>query len=177
MQSASYLGSASRPIREQPEWPESCGMILRLINPPAPPRLGPIQGRESMPALLGPTRIIRGTAVVVILALLLAPVLHSYHLISEPHIFCPIHGHLESTESTGTGDSVPAERGDHEDEDLSCLLAASSAYADGPETCFSLVDALPDAGTAGEHASSVILVLDVTASAPKHSPPAWATIS
>jgi hypothetical protein len=121
--------------------------------------------------------IIRGTSILVALVLFWAPLLHAFHLIAEPHIFCPVHGHLESIVDRGTEESDAPDRSEHEDEDLSCIAAAISAVGEEPGPCLVPLLTLLCAGTIASRPSSVITVRDLTSAAPKQSPPTEATIS
>ena len=119
----------------------------------------------------------RVLATLVAVVLFLAPLLYSFHLITEPHVFCPLHGHLESTLDHGTGESVPHDRRDeHKNEDTACLVAASSANAEESVSCFGLLACQADSGILVEKVSSAIVVGDLTAVAPKHSPPPEAIV-
>ena len=117
-------------------------------------------------------------ATLVAVVLFLAPLLHSFHLIIEPHVYCPVHGHLESARDLDTGESIPPERpDDHEDVDAACLVAASSANAEDSGSYFGLLVGPSDSGLLVERVSSVEVVRDLTAAAPKHSPPPEGIVS
>jgi len=114
---------------------------------------------------------LRLVAVLVSLVLLASPLFHAFHLISEPHWFCALHGHFASVQGLPPGESGPPDRGEHEDEDPICLLVnlTSNCEIFGYAPFLAVVrvqglDELPCVST-------VIPVQDVFVLAPKHSPP------
>lgn len=121
---------------------------------------------------------IQALAVIFSLALFLAPLTHILHLIAEPHVFCHIHGHFESTEEHHEHDSghhehdsAPPEKGDHEDEDSTCFLAAISSRGEEPGLVSVLSVQVSVSGVVVAGVSSTIFVRDVIMVAPKTSPP------
>ncbi len=115
-----------------------------------------------------------GVAGWVVLVLLANPLLYHYHLVDEPHVFCPVHMRLESRMDPDTGEpfpGVPADPDTHDEADASCLLVqtmGASEHTRGMELPpVILTDDQPPV-TRGRVEGSVFQVLDL---APKHSPP------
>lgn len=125
-----------------------------------------------MPGRKGSVQVV--TSILTALVLFLNPLLYDEHLISVPHVFCPVHEHLESRADPVSGEPLPgepADSGDHDDEDAACL--AVSVFCAGEQgQAFELPPVLLSCdGPVVVPAVQAQVESEVLLNAPKHSPP------
>jgi hypothetical protein len=66
-------------------------------------------------------------ALLVSMAVMLAPMVHAVHLVVVPHLYCAEHGHFESHDEHQDDEGrPPVDRGEHDDEDTVCLLVLAA---------------------------------------------------
>ncbi len=110
----------------------------------------------------------------VCVALFTNPLLYDVHLIVEPHIYCPVHGRLESRLDPHTGNTWPGEPADpreHENADVACLLVHLACGGEEARDCTpSLVPRVTEQPIPRVQ-DSPFVATKVLALAPKQSPP------